>query len=172
MRSLIIILLCISLPAFARLNSCNFSSDFAEKYDEARRIFAARLGASRATTPIGDRNAGILRRRVHGGNWQSSSLEAQIRRHFGNDNVKIQVNGNGKMIIHPDPMTNGRPVILFDVSGDYFRVADGKISSRGVDVGTKYYLSNGQPLGPTPNGMSTRQWLDRNVETTHFLAAP
>ena len=151
---------------------CKFSTDFAEKYAEARStlaktLVAGRAGEARMVSP------GIFRRRIHGGNWQNLNVDDQIKRHFGDDNIKIQVEANGKLLIHPDPMTSGRPIILYDVSGDYFRIMDGKVNTQGKIVTTrKFYKADGSALGPPPNGVTSDDWLNQNVETTHFTASP
>lgn len=169
MQFIAFLLLSISL-GFAKGNFCDFDSDFAEKYMEARSNYAAFLVKKRPEKDPSEYDYGSKRSRTLGVNWPTVSLKQKIQQLFGTNDVEIKVKPNGKMLIYPKNVTDGNPVMLFDSSGDYFRISKSKIKNGEVMDQNSYHDINGNPL-VMPKGQSDEAW-EAYARQTHFKATP
>jgi len=108
---------------------------------------------------------GQYRANQYSQNWQQASLSNAIREHTGT-NPRIYTSGSQKTIY--ENSKTGRQVV-YDRSGNYFRINDPSINSRRSYLGLHgENVSNFQ----TPNGSQMgRSTADYN-QATHFLALP
>lgn len=149
-----------------RFNACGFRSEFAEVYAEGRANILASLQRN------GRSPTGVFRRIESGANWQRASMEHMTQQLFHGEEVGFKVQTNGKIYIYPKNVQVGAetPMMVFDPSGDYFRITVGRVKANGgIDDKRRYLLRNGDyvPL-PLPQGWTQERWL----RETHFLADP
>jgi hypothetical protein len=107
-----IILLLLSSSIYAKNNWCEFDSEFAEKYMEARKNYAGRLTTSKAEkwSDPSDYDYGSKRTRTYGVKWQEVSIKQQARQLFGDKELTFVAKENGKMVIYSKDIAAGEPM--------------------------------------------------------------
>lgn len=152
--------------------SCDFDSKFADAYVKARKKYADSLHYQREQA---DRNkkpsSGFFRAKKFGASWKSVNVKEHVAKMFGNSDVVIEPRMGGKIFIFSKKKELNSRVIVFDPSGDYFRVIEPTIRNGRyiADKDTRHFGLNGEEL-KRPSGMSERQWRDYDSENTHFKA--
>lgn len=165
-----VILLIFSLSLQAKTDFCSFNSDFADKYLEARKKYANHIKDYRETHPHSKNKSGSIRAKESGSGWPQVSLKKFVNKFYKTSDIEIKVKGNGKMLIYPKKIREGNPVIVFDPSGDYFRLAKAKVSNGMVIDEMSYFDLNGKPLSE-PNKQD-RAKFEAYAKQTHFQAIP
>lgn len=157
--------------SWAKTDFCDFNSDFAEKYMEARKNYARHLREKRQD-PESKATPGSARSREFKDQWPEASMKDVIKRLYKDAEVEIAVKPNGKMMVYPKNLGNGDPLIIFDSSGDYFRVAQAHINKSGVirDVNS-YFDLDGKPI-PSPLKTDSREAYLKFINATHYRAIP
>lgn len=137
---------------------------------EARKVYAGTVKDRRSAQGGGRIPTGSARAKTMGGSWQQVSLQSQVSRLFPNEEVDYIVRNNGKIYIHPKNMAVGaeRPIIVFDTSGDYFRISVGRKTPSGIRDTDRYQFANGQYMDTLAPGWTKERWM----EATHFRATP
>lgn len=105
-----------------------------------------------------------------GKNWPEVSLKKTVNKLFRTGDIEIKVKGNGKMLIYPKKVRDGAPIIIFDPSGDYFRIVKAKTQGGMVMDTHEYFDLNGKPM-PEPDSKN-RALFNQYAIQTHFHANP
>lgn len=184
MRYIILALaLFLSTEAFAKRDWCEFNSDFAKKYQEARNKYAVTIRGRRDTAvSLEDfeqirTNTGRWRVRRNADKWQNNSLSRNTDEIFRGKETVFETTDSGKVIIRPKDLVEGQEVrqIVYDTSGDYFRIEIGKVKNgeiKPINNWRKRYADINGDVPEMPAGMPQAQWDELLGNRTHFRAVP
>lgn len=170
----IILLLLLSFTCHAKKDYCNFSSDFADKYMEARKNYAQRLREKRErkeADPEVKVISGGTRAKMLSANWEQVSIKQIVKKLFNDNEIEIKVKTNGKMLLYPKNIIDGAPLIVFDPAGDYFRIARAHVRNGVVKQELKFFDIDGKPIVGSATDKAQEDY-EKFARRTHFQALP
>ncbi|MGE3609446.1 MAG: hypothetical protein AB7I27_07650 [Bacteriovoracaceae bacterium] len=170
---IVVLLLGFNLTAFAKMDLCDFDSEFAERYMQARYNYAQHIKSKRHFEDFKeDPNFGKKRSKLFGNTWPKIRFREFINKLFADKPIEIKVKSNGKIIIYPRAVSPNSQIILFDPSGDYFRITKAKIRPNGEVLDDNVYFDlEGKRLERPPK-ISNDEWKAYVESQTHFRAVP
>jgi len=105
---------------------------------EGRKVYAETIKFQRMDNK--QVKTGFMRAKQFSTNWSKVSLKQQVNHLFGTAELEYKVGKSGKVLIYPKGSFGDRSIIVFDVSGDYFRVMEATVAKNGSVLERMEYL--------------------------------
>ncbi len=168
-------LLVLSTSLYARYDWQQVDPNFARAYETAEQTLQQAI--QRARDEGRTLRTGELRARQHQDKWQEVSFSRKLHIYYGNDELDYKPQRRGKVYVEVENMQPGEEYlrVVFDVSGDYYRVERGTFNGRYLDVPDsdfqRYVGVYGEDIDK-PDNLNFYQWRNFFREETHFKAKP